>query len=203
MRRHQARPLTREAGLFCHSGKSIRRSVSLPPMPDFSTLYQLASAQPIGAAALAIIAALLLAALLFRKLKPWQSYLRPQPILTANEREFYHRLTRALPTYPIFPQVAMSALIGLDSRLSQRQQFAIRRRFGWKYCDFVICAPYTLDILLIIELDDRTHDAGSDRKRDAMMRAAGYQTQRYHSKNKPSVAELAEHFAKLLPTLKR
>ena len=172
-------------------------------MMDFSALYQFAAGQPYAIALPAAVLLLLAGAALFRKLKPWQSYLRPQPILTANEREFYHRLTRALPTYPIFPQVAMSALIGLDSRLSQRQQFAIRRRFGWKYCDFVICAPYTLDILLIVELDDRTHDAGSDRKRDAMMRAAGYQTQRYQSKNKPSVAELAEHFAKLLPTLKR
>ena len=90
----------------------------------------------------------------------------------------------------------------MDNRLSERQQFAIRRRFGWKYADFVICAPYTLDTLLIIELDDRTHDAGSDRQRDAITKAAGYQTLRFQSKNKPSVAELADLFAKLLPTLK-
>ena len=144
----------------------------------------------------------MLAAALFKKLRPWQSYLRPQPILTANEREFYHRLTRALPNHPIFPQVAFSALIAVDGRLSERQQFAIRRRFGWKYADFVICAPYTLDVLLIIELDDRTHDASSDRQRDAMTKAAGYQTLRFQSKHKPTVAELADLFAKLLPTLK-
>ena len=171
-------------------------------MPDVSALYQLTTAQPIATALLAAVLLLLAGAGLFRKLKPWQSYLRPQPILSPNEKEFFHRLTRALTTYPIFPQVAMSALIGVDSRLSRRQQFAIRRRFGWKYCDFVICAPYTLDILLIVELDDRTHHAGRDRKRDAMMSAAGYQTQRFNSKNKPSIAELAEHFAKLLPTRK-
>ena len=67
----------------------------------------------------------------------------------------------------------------------------------------MICAPYTLDVLLIIELDDRIHQASQDRKRDAIMSTAGYQTQRFNSKNKPSMAELAEHFAKLLPTLKR
>lgn len=172
-------------------------------MLDVSAPYQLAADQPTVTLLLAAALLLLTAAALFRKLKPWQSYLRAQSILSPNEKEFFHRLTRALPTYPIFPQVAMSALIGIDSRLSQRQQFAIRRRFGWKYCDFVVCLPYTLDVLLIIELDDRTHTASADRKRDAMMSAAGYQTQRFNSKNKPSVAELAEHFAKLLPTLKR
>ena len=170
-------------------------------MPDVSTPYQIAASQPIATLLLAAVLLLLTAVALFRKLKPWQSSLRPQPILSPNEKEFFYRLARALPTYPIFPQVAMSALIGIDSRLSRRQQFTIRRRFGWKYCDFVICAPHTLDVLLIIELDDRTHHAGQDRKRDVITRAAGYQTLRYQSKHKPTVAELAEHFAKLLPTL--
>lgn len=171
-------------------------------MPDFSPYYQLVASQPIATGLIVLALLLLLAAALFKKLRPWQSYLRPQPILTANEREFYHRLTRALPNHPIFPQVAFSALIAVDGRLSERQQFAIRRRFGWKYADFVICASYTLDVLLIIELDDRTHDASSDRQRDAMTKAAGYQTLRFQSKHKPSVTELADLFAKLLPTLK-
>ena len=169
-------------------------------MPELLAAYNAIPGQPYATGLIAAVLLLLAGTALFRKLRPWTSYLRPQPILTANEREFYHRLTRALPTYPIFPQVAMSALIAVDSQLSRRQQFSIRRRFGWKYCDFVICTPYTLDVLLIIELDDRTHDAGSDRQRDAMTRAAGYQTVRYQSKNKPTVAELAELFAKLLPT---
>jgi len=55
--------------------------------------------------------------------------------------------------------------------------------------------------LIVSELDDRTHDAGSDRKRDAITNAAGYQTLRFQSKHKPTVVELADLFAKLLPTL--
>ena len=58
-------------------------------------------------------------------------------------------------------------------------------------------------MLLLIQPDDRTHDAGSDRQRDAITKAAGYRTLRLQSKSKPSVAELADLFAKLLPTLKR
>ncbi len=84
-------------------------------------------------------------------------------------------------------------------RLMFRQQFAIRRRFGWRYADFVICQSYTLEILLLIELDDRTHDARQDHRRDAITKAAGYQTLRFQSNRKPSVAELADLFAKLFP----
>ncbi len=41
--------------------------------------------------------------ILFKTLRLWQSYLRRKTLLTANEREFYHQLTRALPAHPIFP----------------------------------------------------------------------------------------------------
>jgi very-short-patch-repair endonuclease len=171
-------------------------------MPDFSAYIQIAAGQPILTGLIAAVLLLAIGAALFRKSRPWQSYLRPQPVLTANEREFFHRLTRAT-NYHVFPQVAMSAFITVDGQLSERHRFSIRRRFGWKYADFVICQPFTLDVLLVIELDDRTHDAGSDRKRDSMTKAAGYQTLRFQSKQKPSVAELADLFSKLLPTLQR
>lgn len=59
-----------------------------------------------------------------------------------------------------------------------------------------------LGVLSLIELDDRTHDAHSDRHCDTLTKAAGYQTLRFQSKSQPSVAELADLFAKLLPTLK-
>lgn len=132
-----------------------------------------------------------------RNLRFWQSYLRSKPILTANEKEFFYRLQRALPTYHVFPQVSFSALITLDPQLSDNHQFSIRRRYGWKIADFVICKPDTFAVLAVVELDDRTHNASADRKRDALMRAAGYQTLRFQSKHKPTVAELADLFARL------
>ena len=171
-------------------------------MPDFSDLYRLADRLPLATGITAALLLFVIAAALFRRLRPWHSHLRGKPILTPYEREFFHRLTRALPTHHVFPQVALSALIVVDGPLTDRQRFSIRRRFGWKYADFVICAPFTLNVLAVIELDERTHDASRDRKRDAMMQAAGYQTLRFHSKHKPTVAELSELFAKLLPTLK-
>lgn len=94
----------------------------------------------------------------------------------------------------------MNALITVDGQLSERHCFSIRR-FAYKYCDFVICATFTHDTLLIIELDDRTLNASADRQRDALTKAANYQKIRFQSKHKPTVAELADLFTKLLPTL--
>lgn len=54
----------------------------------------------------------------------------------------------------------------------------------------------------MIELDDFTHDVCNDRQSDAITKAAGFQTLRFQPKHKPSVTELADFCAKLLPTLK-
>jgi len=163
-------------------------------MPDILT------SPGVLAGAAALLAAAGAAVWLRPSLKPWTSYLHARPILTTNERDFFYRLQRALPTHHIFAQVSFSALISLDSQLSQKRQFALRQRYGWKIADFVICRPDTFDVLAIVELDDRTHVASADRKRDAITRAAGYPTLRFQSRNKPSVKELADLFAKLLPT---
>ena len=172
-------------------------------MESFLAVWQYGAGQLAAhslATGIVAVAFLLLATLrLLRGLRPWQSYLRSKPILTANEREFFYRLQRALPTYLVFPQVSFSALITLDPQLSDKHQFSIRRRYGWKIADFVICKPDTFAVLAVVELDDRTHNASADRKRDALMRAAGYQTLRFQSKHKPTVAELAELFARLAP----
>ena len=128
------------------------------------------------------------------------SYLRNKPILTADEKEFFYRLLRALPQHHVFTQVSFSSLITLDPQLSQKHQFTIRRRYGWKIADFMICKPDTFAVLAIVELDDRTHVASADCKRDAIMNAAGYQTLRFQSKHKPSVRDLAEVLTKLAAT---
>lgn len=104
-------------------------------MPDLTAYLSTWIDQPVTAGIIIVAVLMAAGAALFRKRKHWQSHLRRGPILTPNEREFFHRLTRALPTYPIFPQVSLSALIAVDSQLSERHQFAIRQRFGWKRAD--------------------------------------------------------------------
>ena len=53
---------------------------------------------------------------------------------------------------------------------------------------------WNLKIIALVELDDSTHIGSADRKRDAMTKAAGYQTNRFQSRQKPSEREIAALF---------
>jgi very-short-patch-repair endonuclease len=126
--------------------------------------------------------------------KPWRIRLRRKQLMTANEAEFFRRLERALPAYRVFPQVSFAAFLTHERTLSRRRLWSTRARFDRKIADFVICDGRTLEIVALIELDDATHIARSDRDRDALTKTAGYQTFRFQSKKKPTIAEIAALF---------
>ena len=118
--------------------------------------------------------------------------------LTSNETEFLGRLRRALPDYEILPQVSMSALVRTsipENHPSFWQEFD---KFSRKTADYVVCEKRGLAAKLVIELDDRTHDAAKDQRRDAMLRSAGLNTLRYDSRSKPSSDEIRRDVMALL-----
>jgi len=155
-----------------------------------------------GFAVFAALAALLILWLLFGRRKSWLAHVRPKPLLTDNELEFFNRLTRALPRYYIFPQVSLGAIMDANPDLSAKQRWIIRSHFDRKIADFIICEPRTLKVIAIIELDDRTHDPQRDRERDDITQAAGIRTLRYSSREKPSVAEIAKTFKRAYAALR-
>jgi very-short-patch-repair endonuclease len=114
--------------------------------------------------------------------------------MTENEKAFFRTLQRALPGHHVFPQVSFAAFLTVDGKLTQQKRWAVRSRFDRKIADFVVCDRSTLEILAIIELDDRTHSSAADRKRDELTKAAAYQTIRFQSKQKPTEAEIAALF---------
>jgi Protein of unknown function (DUF2726) len=134
------------------------------------------------------------AALMLRSGGDWLSHVQRKSLLTANETEFLHRLQRALPSFQVFTQVSFGALLTDDGKLSHKARWSVRARFDRKIADFVICERGSLKVLALIELDDRTHNATADRQRDAITKAAGYQTFRFQSKQKPSETEIAALF---------
>jgi len=116
-------------------------------------------------------------------------------ILTANEADFFHRLTRANSDGYVFPQVALSALLEPASK-DRKVRTAAFNRIARKRVDYAV---YTdkLQLLCVVELDDRTHKAAHDAERDAMLASAGIKTLRWQSKNKPDMAEIRAQFDKL------
>ena len=115
-------------------------------------------------------------------------------LLTPNEQEFFGRLKRALSDdgYQVVPQVAMGALLDVALPQNHPLYWEVRRSFSQKICDFVILKPRTAEVVAIVELDDRTHDAQKDAKRDALMAQAGFTTVRWDSRAKPSVEAIRE-----------
>ncbi|NLY26789.1 MAG: DUF2726 domain-containing protein [Alcaligenaceae bacterium] len=127
--------------------------------------------------------------LVLRRFFRTPSGFEPKPLLTKNEQEFYGRLERALPDLYIFPQVAFRALMRPRSPSSSRAYTREFSLIGSKHCDFLVCRK-DFSPVVIIELDDRTHSAERDEKRDAMTANAGYVTLRYQSSHRPSIEEI-------------
>lgn len=116
-------------------------------------------------------------------------------LLTANELEFFERLSEALPTYWVFPQVAMGALISVKG-LQGAEAFKARSKFAQKIVDYVVC-DRNLTVIALIELDDKTHSKTKDAARDALTYSAGYPTLRYSSSAKPYPAQIANDVKRL------
>jgi hypothetical protein len=108
-------------------------------------------------------------------------------ILTPNEAEFFGRLRAALPDHYVFPQVGMSAIIAPTG--NARSRAAAFNRIAQKRVDFAICTD-RLQLVVLVELDDRSHNARRDAIRDAMTRSAGIRTIRFSSTRRPTVAEI-------------
>lgn len=112
-------------------------------------------------------------------------------LLSDPEQVLYFRLREALPdNFVLLSQVAFSSFIttkgGTDAaRLSL---FASARQ---KVADFVICSK-SFTVLVVIELDDKTHNSKKDAARDLILKQAGITTLRYNVKNIPSVSELMQ-----------
>ena len=151
-------------------------------------------ADPLNLAAITALIGLIVVLFLVQGRTSWLKRIQRKALLTPNETEFFHRLQRALPSYHVFPQVSFAAFLTDDGKLGHNARWSLRARFDRKIADFVVCDPRSLRIVALIELDDSTHSASADRKRDALTKAAGYQTLRFQSKQKPTEGEIAALF---------
>ena len=114
---------------------------------------------------------------------------KSKDILTSNEREFFLRLTRALPGVFIFPQMAFSAFLQPTSKEGTKEYMSSFGRISQKRVDFALF-DYDFKLICIVELDDKTHIASKDKVRDKYLSSAGIRTIRWNSKNKPTGDEI-------------
>ena len=151
----------------------------------------------LAAAAIAVVVLVLLAK--SAKQKPRLPYCAKQ-LLTDYEREFWERLSEALPEYFILPQVAMGALLEVNKGITDRRtRMSLRGSIFQKICDYVVYDVDANKVVAVVELDDRTHDRKQDRdaKRDDLLSGAGITTVRFDSRKKPSAEVIRERVAGL------
>lgn len=113
--------------------------------------------------------------------------------LTPNELEFYRRLSTAVgDKFLIMCQVSMGALIDNGLRPTHPRYWEARLKFSSKICDYVLCDKKSLSPVLVVELDDVTHNRDKDRNRDNFLALSGLRTVRFWSRNKPSPSHIRE-----------
>lgn len=136
-----------------------------------------------GSAALGILLVLVL--FLTRK-----SRYRRSTIMTENEREFYERLLAACPDCQIWPQVPILALVRPDAKEGSRAFWMAFKRISNTRVDWAIVKD--LEVLAIVELDDRSHDARKDAQRDRILKSCGYRVVRFSSSRRPDPRQIHE-----------
>jgi hypothetical protein len=146
------------------------------------------------AIALVAVFVLVLAVALASKRKPVAGKVKGRAFLTANELEFLNRLEAAVPEVRFHSQVAMGALLepAFAKKVDPRAYMSIRGSFSQKVVDFVAQDRGSGAVLAVIELDDRTHHATKDNKRDEMLREGGYKVVRWQSTAKPDAAAIRD-----------
>ena len=113
---------------------------------------------------------------------------------TDNETEFFHRLIVALPEFHVLAQVSMAALIEPNvPKLNKKAWWQAFVAIAQQRVDYVV-ADHDMNVLVVIELDDRSHanKKRQDKLRDARLQGAGIPSLRYESTRKPDSSQLRE-----------
>lgn len=101
----------------------------------------------------------------------WPVYARP--VLTEAEQGFYAKLRVAVPQFAVLCQVQIGRFVEVKD---VADRLGVRNRYDRLSADFVICGE-DFRPLLVVELDDSSHDRPAQRardaKKDAVLAAAG------------------------------
>ena len=89
-------------------------------------------------------------------------------LFSKAERSFYEVLLRSLPEgHILFAKVRLADLLYLAKGTEKPQSW--RNRIQSKHVDFLICEPKYLKPVLVVELDDSSHDEPDRRERDGFV----------------------------------
>jgi len=122
-------------------------------------------------------------------------------LLTAAELNFLKYLERTVSSrWQIAYKVNMRDLI--DIRGNDSKSFGMGNKINQKHVDFVLCSISTTEPLLVIELDDRSHNTlqrqEKDRFKDSCFQDAGLPVMRVTCRASYDVRRLSEEIERLI-----
>ena len=111
------------------------------------------------------------------------------PIMTDSEVLFFAKLQDAVPEYHIFSQVQLSRIIEPSEEAGRDRSFWFNR-ICRQSVDYVVVDRDAQTTLLVIELDDWTHESEArqraDDKKDKALASAGIPILRFHAERMPT-----------------
>jgi len=121
-----------------------------------------------------IVGVMVLAALLLMRMYVPTGKLPYRPrgrLVTKSELRFYKSLQKASQDdFEIFAIVRMADLLRVEDGVKKRRNWL--NKILAKHVDFVLCDPGSLEPMLCIELDDRSHERADRIERDRFVDSA-------------------------------
>lgn len=89
-------------------------------------------------------------------------------LMTKNEWSFYKSLKPIADklNYSILAKVRVADLIGIKNGVSNSEWHIAFNKISRKHIDFILCKPENLYPMLLIELDDNSHNEEKQKQRD-------------------------------------
>lgn len=101
------------------------------------------------------------------------SYQRRKTLFSAAERSFLGLLDQAVSEkYRVFGKVRVADILTPANGLSGTKRQAAFNRISQKHFDYVLCSKDKLEVIAVIELDDKSHNTKKTITRDAILEKA-------------------------------
>ena len=122
---------------------------------------------------LLVVAMILAAAVLIKHLggRTQTPYVSRERLVTKSELKFFHELRDAVDEdWEIFAMVRIADLLKVPRGINKRRSWL--NKILSKHIDFVLCDTESLEIVMGIELDDRSHERADRIQRDQFVNSA-------------------------------
>lgn len=120
-------------------------------------------------------------------------------LMTKNEWGFYKALKPVADklNYSVICKTRVADLVEVEKGLTASERQAAFNRINKKHIDFVLCKPENLYPILLIELDDSSHDTEKGKVRDEFIEKL-YEKTGYRLLRTKGTANLEEQITKAL-----